>query len=101
MILLHHYDVIAVAITTSSLFTRTLKPSISNPGTYDGAQQRMALLPAEQQAQLAKASESLTLEQSHLENEVSRWEESCYHDDVIVLAKEMCYLMMDMSDFTR
>jgi len=61
----------------------------------------MAQLPAEQQAQLAKASESLSLEHSHLEDEMNKWEESSYHDDVIVLAKEMCLLMMDMSDFTR
>lgn len=61
----------------------------------------MAQLPEEQQAQLARASESLSLEQSHLEDEMNKWEESCYHDDVIVLAKEMCLLMMDMSDFTR
>lgn len=88
-------------LSTSSLFTRTLKPSISNPGTHDGAQERMAQLPVEQQEQLAKASESLTLEQSHLENEMNKWEGSKYHDDVIVLAKEMCLLMMDMSDFTR
>ena len=80
---------------------RTLKPSISIPGADDGAQERMAQLPAEQQAQLAKASESLTLEQSYLEDEMNKWEESSYQDDVVVLAKEMCLLMMDMSDFTR
>ena len=74
---------------------------MSIPGCHDGAQERMAQLPAEQQAQLAKASESLTLEQSYLEDEMNKWEESSYQDDVIVLAKEMCLLMMDMSDFTR
>ncbi|XP_065919372.1 catenin alpha-like [Dysidea avara] len=87
--------------STSSLFTRTLKPSISNPGTHDGAQERMAQLPAEQLAQLAKESADLSMEQSLLENEMNKWEDSSYQNDAIVIAKEMCLMMMDMSDFTR
>lgn len=33
------------------------------------------------------------------EREVSKWDES--GNDIVVLAKEMCVMMMDMSDFTR
>ena len=33
------------------------------------------------------------------EREVSKWDESS--NDIVVLAKEMCMMMMDMSDFTR
>ena len=34
-----------------------------------------------------------------LETEVSMWNDS--RSDIIIVAKEMCMLMMDMSDFTR
>lgn len=33
------------------------------------------------------------------EREVSKWDES--GNDIVALAKEMCMMMMDMSDFTR
>ena len=33
------------------------------------------------------------------ESEVSKWDES--GNDIVLLAKEMCTMMMDMSDFTR
>ena len=61
----------------------------------------MAQLPAEQLAQLAKESADLSMEQSRLEVEMNKWEDSSYQNDAIVIAKEMCLLMMDMSDFTR
>ena len=33
------------------------------------------------------------------EREVSKWDES--GNDIVALAKEMCNMMVDMSDFTR
>ena len=34
-----------------------------------------------------------------LESEVNQWDDSS--NDIVLLAKEMCWMMMDMSDFTR
>ena len=34
-----------------------------------------------------------------LEREVSKWDDSA--NDIIVLAKQMCMIMMEMTDFTR
>lgn len=34
-----------------------------------------------------------------LESEVNKWDDSS--NDIVLLAKEMCWMMMDMSDFTR
>ena len=34
-----------------------------------------------------------------LEKEVKKWDTS--HSDMVALAKEMCIMMMDMSDFAR
>ena len=33
------------------------------------------------------------------ETEVNRWSDSGH--DIIIIAKEMCHMMLDMSDFTR
>ena len=42
---------------------------------------------------------SLSLLVPRLETEVNKWDDS--RNDVIVIAKEMCMMMMDMTDFTR
>ena len=34
-----------------------------------------------------------------LDTEVNKWEDS--RNDIVLLAKEMCVMMMDMSEFTR
>lgn len=36
---------------------------------------------------------------SRLETEVSKWDDSS--NDIVLLAKEICWMVMDMSDFTR
>ena len=38
-------------------------------------------------------------EKKLLDMEISKWDESS--NDIIVLAKSMCVIMMDMTDFTR
>ena len=59
----------------------------------------MRALPAEEKAKIAMLTESLKVEQSRLEREITQWDES--GNDIIVLAKKMCMMMMEMSDFTR
>ena len=59
----------------------------------------MRSLPDEEKAMISKLNEGLLFEKNRLINEVNKWEEQ--GNDIIVLAKRMCMIMMDMSDFTR
>ena len=59
----------------------------------------MRALPAEEKAKIAKLNEGLRMEKNRLVTEVSKWDDQS--NEIIVLAKKMCMIMMDMSDFTR
>ena len=59
----------------------------------------MRALPEEEKAKIAKLNEGLRMEKNRLVTEVSKWDDQS--NDIIVLAKKMCMIMMDMSDFTR
>ncbi|XP_066916590.1 catenin alpha-2-like [Clytia hemisphaerica] len=59
----------------------------------------MRSLPDEEKAKISKLNEGFLLEKNRLISEVSRWDDS--GNEIIVLAKRMCMIMMDMSDFTR
>lgn len=58
----------------------------------------MAQLSPEQQAQLARVSADLSAQKAEFESEAKKWDAE---SDIVLLAKEMCMMMMDMSDFTR
>ncbi|KAG8439162.1 hypothetical protein GDO86_005397 [Hymenochirus boettgeri] len=59
----------------------------------------MAQLPQEQKAKIAEQVASFQEEKCKLDAEVSKWDDS--GNDIIVLAKQMCMIMMEMTDFTR
>lgn len=59
----------------------------------------MAQLPQEQKAKIAEQVASFQEEKSKLDAEVSKWDDS--GNDIIVLSKQMCMIMMEMTDFTR
>uniref|UniRef100_A0A671SB06 Catenin alpha-1 n=1 Tax=Sinocyclocheilus anshuiensis TaxID=1608454 RepID=A0A671SB06_9TELE len=59
----------------------------------------MAQLSQEQKAKIAEQVASFQEEKSKLDAEVSKWDDS--GNDIIVLAKQMCMIMMEMTDFTR
>jgi len=59
----------------------------------------MRALPAEEKAKIEQLTEGLKLEKRKLERELTKWDES--GNDIIILAKKMCMMMMEMSDFTR
>uniref|UniRef100_A0A8D2AVZ0 Catenin alpha-1 n=1 Tax=Sciurus vulgaris TaxID=55149 RepID=A0A8D2AVZ0_SCIVU len=59
----------------------------------------MAQLPQEQKAKIAEQVASFQEEKSKLDAEVSKWDDS--GNDIIVLAKWMCMIMMEMTDSTR
>lgn len=59
----------------------------------------MKALPQEEKLKINKLNEGLILEKNRLISEVNKWDEQ--GNEIIVLAKKMCMIMMDMSDFTR
>ncbi|KAG3266974.1 catenin alpha 2 [Ictidomys tridecemlineatus] len=59
----------------------------------------MAQLPQEEKAKIAEQVEIFHQEKSKLDAEVAKWDDSS--NDIIVLAKQMCMIMMEMTDFTR
>uniref|UniRef100_A0A8C2T518 Catenin alpha-2 n=1 Tax=Coturnix japonica TaxID=93934 RepID=A0A8C2T518_COTJA len=59
----------------------------------------MAQLPQEEKAKIAEQVEIFQEEKSKLDAEVAKWDDS--GNDIIVLAKQMCMIMMEMTDFTR
>ncbi|KAJ7385581.1 Catenin alpha-1 [Desmophyllum pertusum] len=63
------------------------------------ARSLMRALPAEEKAKIEQLTEGLQLEKRKLERELTKWDES--GNDIIILAKKMCMMMMEMSDFTR
>ena len=59
----------------------------------------MAQLSQEEKAKIAEQVEIFHQEKSKLDAEVAKWDDS--GNDIIVLAKQMCMIMMEMTDFTR
>uniref|UniRef100_A0A2K5J6Q7 Catenin alpha 1 n=1 Tax=Colobus angolensis palliatus TaxID=336983 RepID=A0A2K5J6Q7_COLAP len=59
----------------------------------------MAELPQEQKVKIAEQVASFQEEKSKLDAEVSKWDDSA--NDIIVLAKQMCTIMTEMTDLTR
>ncbi|KAL3863765.1 hypothetical protein ACJMK2_005501 [Sinanodonta woodiana] len=60
---------------------------------------RMRDLPEEEREKIQHQVEQFRMEKAKLEREVSKWDDS--GNDVIVMAKQMCMIMMEMTDFTR
>ncbi|KAK3704830.1 hypothetical protein QZH41_005032 [Actinostola sp. cb2023] len=56
-------------------------------------------LPEAERIKIAELAEDLQEQRSVLERELTKWDEA--GNEIIVLAKKMCMMMMEMSDFTR
>jgi len=63
------------------------------------AREAMKNLPEEDRAKIAQQVEVFRIEKRAFDNEVSKWDDK--GNDIIVLAKHMCMIMMEMTDFTR
>jgi len=63
------------------------------------AREAMKKLPEEDRAKIAQQVESFKTEKRMFDQEVSKWDDN--GNDIIVLAKHMCMIMMEMTDFTR
>jgi len=63
------------------------------------AREAMKKLPEEDRAKIAQQVEVFRIEKRAFDNEISKWDDK--GNDIIVLAKHMCLIMMEMTDFTR
>lgn len=63
------------------------------------ARARMTQLPEEDKQKIAAQVEIFKIEKSKFDKEVAKWDDT--GNDIIVLAKHMCMIMMEMTDFTR
>jgi len=59
----------------------------------------MRRLPEAEKAKIMENVQQFVEEKKMLDIEISKWDESS--NDIIVIAKSMCVIMMDMTDFTR
>merc|ERR550539_628998 len=71
-------------------------PDISGITT---AREAMKNLPESEKLKIAEQVEEFRNERAKFDREVSKWDDQ--GNDVIVLAKHMCMIMMEMTDFTR
>ncbi len=63
------------------------------------AREAMKNMPEEDRAKIAEQVEVFREEKRALDMELSKWDDK--GNDIIVLAKHMCMIMMEMTDFTR
>merc|ERR1711983_332882 len=63
------------------------------------AREAMKKMPEEEKVKIQAQVEEFRTEQMKFDREVSKWDDN--GNDVIVLAKHMCMIMMEMTDFTR
>ena len=66
-------------------------------GQSDRAMMRQ--LPEEEREAIQAQVEDFRKEKAMLDIEVAKWDDS--GNDIIVMAKQMCMIMMEMTDFTR
>lgn len=59
----------------------------------------MRQLPVEDQEKIQLEVKEFRMEKIKLDREVAKWDDS--GNDIIVMAKQMCMIMMEMTDFTR
>lgn len=75
--------------------------SVADHDDYYGKSDRamMRRLPEEEKEVIQKQVEQFRLQKAELDREVAKWDDS--GNDIIVMAKQMCMIMMEMTDFTR
>nr|CAB3234268.1 catenin alpha-2 [Phallusia mammillata] len=87
-------DVDGMSETGSRMSGKTVE---TESGPTD--QTLMRKLPEAEKAKILQNVQEFVEEKKLLDLEISKWDESS--NDIIVLAKSMCVIMMDMTDFTR
>jgi len=59
----------------------------------------MRALPEAERIKIQQQVQMFRIEKAKLDREVAKWDES--GNDIIIVAKQMCMIMMEMTDFTR
>ncbi len=62
-------------------------------------QEAMRKMTEEDKERIAQQVESFRTEKLKFDREVAKWDDT--GNDIIVIAKHMCMIMMEMTDFTR
>ena len=57
------------------------------------------MVPQEEKEKIAQQVETFRTEKNKFDKEVAKWDDT--GNDIIVIAKQMCMIMMEMTDFTR
>lgn len=83
------------------IFKKKFSASVADHDDYYGRSDRalMRQLPEEEREVIQKQVEQFRMEKAALDREVAKWDDS--GNDIIVMAKQMCMIMMEMTDFTR
>jgi catenin alpha len=96
---------IEVASEVSSSIPESQKHEITLVDEYPeitgitNAREAMKILPEEDKIKIAEQVSEFKIERQKFDREVSKWDDN--GNDVIVIAKHMCTIMMEMTDFTR
>jgi catenin alpha len=73
--------------------------AISKPDKPEQVKQDFANLPLEERTQIQHHWDNFRQEKRNFDREVLKWDDK--GNDIIALAKQMCVIMMEMTDFTR
>ena len=92
--LINYMEIFLGAIAPSDIVDEY--PEVSGVTTAREAMKRM---PEKDKAKIAEQVEVFRVEKRKFDIEVSKWDDN--GNDIIVLAKHMCLIMMEMTDFTR
>jgi len=60
---------------------------------------RMLTLPEEDRIKIQHQVQLFRAEKAKLDREMAKWDDN--GNDIIIIAKQMCMIMMEMTDFTR
>lgn len=59
----------------------------------------MLALPEEERIKIQQQVQLFRAEKAKLDREMAKWDDN--GNDIIIIAKQMCMIMMEMTDFTR
>ena len=59
----------------------------------------MRALPEEDRIKIQQQVHLFRMEKAKLDREMAKWDDN--GNDIIIIAKQMCMIMMEMTDFTR
>lgn len=88
-----------VASTRPDSTTTELVDEYPEISGITNAREAMKKLPEEDRQKILQQVEVFKVEKQKFDLEVSKWDDN--GNDVIVIAKHMCMIMMEMTDFTR